>query len=54
MIARDAQVKKMGLIHYSPRYSDAQLRFLADDARKAFPKTILTKDRMCFPIALKD
>jgi ribonuclease Z len=54
MIARDAHVKKMGLIHYSPRYSDAQLRFLVDDARKIFPKTILTRDRMSFPIALKD
>jgi ribonuclease Z len=49
-IAKDAHVKKMGLIHYSPRYSDYELRYLAKDARKVFEGTILTKDRMSFEL----
>ncbi|WP_320130852.1 ribonuclease Z [uncultured Sphaerochaeta sp.] len=54
MIARDAKVKKLGLIHYSPRYSDKELKYLVKDARTIFPETILTRDRMCFEIPLKD
>jgi ribonuclease Z len=54
MIARDANVKKLGLIHYSPRYSDKELKYLAKDARTIFPDTVLTRDRMCFEIPLKD
>ena len=54
MIARDAKVKKLGLIHYSPRYSDKELKYLAKDARTVFEQTVLTRDRMCFEIPLKD
>lgn len=53
-IAKDAEVAKLGLLHYSPRYGDRELRFLLKDARKIFPDTILTKDRMSFEIPLKD
>lgn len=53
-IARDAEVAKMGLIHYSPRYTDWNLKELVAEARQVFPKTILTKDRMSFDIPLKD
>lgn len=53
-IAKDAEVAKLGLLHYSPRYGDRELRFLLKDAREIFPDTILTKDRMSFEIPLKD
>ncbi len=53
MIARDAHVKKMGLLHYSPRYSNGELKYLLRDAREIFPQTILTRDRMSFEIPLE-
>jgi len=52
-IAKDAQVKQLGLLHYSPRYSDRELRYLHKDAKRIFSETILTKDRMGFDIPLK-
>ena len=52
-IALDAEVKKLALIHYSPRYNDWELKFLAEDAQRIFPNTILTRDRMRFDIPLK-
>ena len=45
-IALDAEVKKMGLIHYSPRYTDYELKKLLKDAQEVFPNTFLTKDKM--------
>lgn len=54
-IARDAGgVKKLGLIHYSPRYADRELKILLDEAREIFPDTVLTRDRMNFPIEYVD
>jgi ribonuclease Z len=54
-IARDAGgVKKLGLIHYSPRYADRELKVLLDEAREIFPDTVLTRDRMNFPIEYVD
>lgn len=54
-IARDAGgVRRLGLIHYSPRYSDRELKLLQDEAREVFPATVLTKDRMNFPIEYID
>ena len=53
-IARDANVKKMGLIHYSPRYNDHDLETLLTEAREIFPETVLTKDRMHFEIPYED
>jgi ribonuclease Z len=45
-IARDAGgVKKMALIHYSPRYSDYELKKLLTEAQSVFPNTVLSKDR---------
>lgn len=54
IIARDAQVKSMGLFHYSPRYTDRDLRILRQEAREVFPPTFLARDRMVFDIPLKD
>jgi ribonuclease Z len=53
-IAKDAAVKKFGLLHYSPRYSDWELKDLKLQARKIFPETILTRDRMIFEIPNED
>jgi ribonuclease Z len=43
-IARDACVKRVGLIHYSPRYSERELKDLLAEARAIFPETFLTRD----------
>lgn len=53
-IAKEAGVKKMGLIHYSPRYTDNDLHVLLVEAREVFPETVLTKDRMKFDIIYED
>lgn len=45
-IARDADVKRMAIIHYSPRYNDKDLELLLKQAREVYPETLLTKDRM--------
>jgi len=54
-IARDAgNVKRLGLIHYSPRYSDGELKLLLKEAQAVFPDTFLTRDRMNLPIEYVD
>ena len=54
-IAKDAgNVKLLGLIHYSPRYSDRELKLLLKEAQEVFPDSVLTRDRMNFPIDFLD
>jgi ribonuclease Z len=54
-IARDAGgVKKLALIHYSPRYAERDLKRLLDEARETFPDTILSRDRLNLPIEYID
>ena len=53
-IAKDAEVKKMALILYSPRYTDNELKVLLDHAREVFPETILSKDRMNIQLEYED
>jgi ribonuclease Z len=54
-IARDAGgVKKLALIHYSPRYAERDLKRLLDEARETFPETILSRDRLGLPIEYVD
>jgi ribonuclease Z len=54
-IARDAGgVRKLGLIHYSPRYTERDLKLLLEEAQSVFPETVLTRDRMAFPIEYID
>lgn len=44
-IAADAGgIKKMGIIHYSPRYTKYDLAGLLDEAKSIFPDTFLTRD----------
>lgn len=50
-LARDAGgVKKMGLIHYSPRYTNRQLKQLQKEAQEYFPQTFLTREQQTIPI----
>ena len=53
-IARDAQVRRMAMIHYSPRYTDRELNLLLEQAREVFPAAELTHDRMHFEIPYID
>ena len=53
-IAKDANVDKMALIHYSPRYSDFELNTILSEAKEIFPETVLSRDRMSFDIQYKD
>lgn len=45
-IAKDANAKRMAMIHYSPRYNDKDLDLLLKQAREVYPNAELTKDRM--------
>jgi ribonuclease Z len=53
-IARDAHVKKLGLIHYSPRYGNHDLHILEQEAAAIYPGATLCRDRAVFPIELED
>ncbi|HQB88020.1 MAG TPA: ribonuclease Z [Treponemataceae bacterium] len=53
-VARDGKVKKMALIHYSPRYTDSDLKLLLSEAKAIFPETILSRDRLVVPIEYED
>jgi len=53
-IALDAKVKKLALIHYSPRYTEHDLKQVLKEAEAIFPDTILSRDRMVYPIKYVD
>jgi ribonuclease Z len=53
-IARAGRVKKLALIHYSPRYTEYELRGILREAEAVFPETILSRDRMVYPIEYID
>ncbi|MDR2630641.1 MAG: ribonuclease Z [Spirochaetaceae bacterium] len=53
-IARAAGVKKLALIHYSPRYNEYNLKTLLQEARDIFPDTVLSRDRAVFPLEYVD
>jgi ribonuclease Z len=46
LAARAGGIKKMGLIHYSPRFTNRQLKDLLREAKEFFPETFLSRDRM--------
>ncbi|NIZ40630.1 ribonuclease Z [Entomospira entomophila] len=54
IIAKDANVKKLGLIHYSPRYTDRELKYLLREAQSQFPESFLCRDRMQIDIHYAD
>lgn len=49
-IAKDAGAKRMGLIHYSPRYAYHELPTLKKEARTVFPKAFLTREQQVIDI----
>ncbi|MDR3193160.1 MAG: ribonuclease Z [Treponema sp.] len=53
-IALEGKVKKLALIHYSPRYTEYDLKRLLQEAQGIFPQTVLTRDRMVFPMEYED
>ncbi|MCL2412083.1 MAG: ribonuclease Z [Treponema sp.] len=54
LAAFSSGVKKLGLIHYSPRYTEYDLKKILEEAKEIFPETVLTRDRMVFPIEYID
>ena len=53
-IALAAKVRKLALIHYSPRYTEYELKQLIKEAEAVFPPSVLSRDRMVFPIEYID
>ena len=53
-IAKEANVKRMCLIHYSPRYTDKELHILLEEAQAVWPNAELSKDRMQIDIPFED
>jgi ribonuclease Z len=47
-------IKKLALIHYSPRYTEFNLKQLLKEAQTVFPDTVLARDRTVFPIDFED
>jgi ribonuclease Z len=47
-------VKKMGLLHYSPRYTDRDLKVLLEEAQAEFENAFLTRDRMAISVPYED
>jgi len=52
--AASAGIKKLALIHYSPRYTEFELKQILAEAKDIFPDTVLCRDRMVFPIEYAD
>ena len=53
-IVRDAAVRRMAMIHYSPRYTDRELDKLLEEARTVYPQAELSRDRMHFDIPYRN
>jgi ribonuclease Z len=53
-IALSAKVRKLALIHYSPRYTEYELKQLIKEAEAVFPSSVLSRERMVFPIEYID
>ena len=53
-IAKEAEVRKMCMIHYSPRYTDRDVQILLNEAKAVWPQTELSHDRMHIEIPYLD
>lgn len=53
-IAQAAGVSQMGLIHYSPRCNEKDLKRLVTEAREVFPDTFLSRDGQTVEIPNRD
>jgi ribonuclease Z len=54
LAAGSSGIKKLALIHYSPRYTEYELKQILREAREIFPDTVLSRDRAIFPIEYTD
>jgi len=52
--AEAGDIKQMGLIHYSPRYTERDLKRLLQEAQELFPRSFLTRDRQTIPIPYEE
>jgi ribonuclease Z len=52
--ASAGDVRRMGLLHYSPRYTDRDLKRLLKEATAVFPDSFLTRDRQHIQIPYPD
>ena len=52
--AKAGNIRKLALIHYSPRYNEQNLKGLLTEAKAIFPETVLSRDRMVLPIDFID
>jgi ribonuclease Z len=46
IIARESGARRAGLIHFSPRYTEKDLKQLLEEARVEYPGAFLSRDRM--------
>jgi ribonuclease Z len=53
-IAREGAVSSLGLIHYSPRYTERELKGLLQEAREVFPDAFLTRELQVIDIPYAD
>jgi len=54
LAAQAGNIRRMGLIHYSPRYTDYELKILQKECRDFFPNAFLCRDRMVIQIPYSD
>ena len=54
LAAASADVKKLALIHFSPRYTERELKMILKEAQEIFPNTVLSRDRLVFPVEYPD
>ncbi len=47
-------VRRMGLFHYSPRYTDSELKILRNECREFIPSAFLCRDRMTITLPLPE
>ena len=47
-------IKRMGLFHFSPRYTSHELKILQEECRVYFPDAFLCYDRMVIPVPYRD
>jgi len=52
--AQSTNIKKLALIHFSPRYTEFDLKQLLKEAKEIFPDTVLARDKAVFPIEYID
>lgn len=50
LAAEAGGIRQMGLLHFSPRYTNRELKILRNECREYFPGAFLCKDRMVIPL----